>query len=195
MSQLTQALQKTVSWLEKNNPNDLCDLESGLSILEIEKITKDFPFQLSAEVIELYQFCNGGLHIADDVMTLKSLEEAIESVHLWGGFLSNSHPNFQYNALPLVNSTGKDIFYTFCEHEKKQSSPIWYRHIHTEPELCADSLTSLMLAVAECSQEDAFYLVEEENEIFTETHGEKCFAIFQKYLPQQADFWHEFWID
>lgn len=54
MSQLTQALKEIVIWLRVNYPEAISKLRPGLTIEEINKITKGFPFTLLKEIYELY---------------------------------------------------------------------------------------------------------------------------------------------
>lgn len=59
MSRLTEALNRIIKYLEKNNPDAANWLQSGLSDTEIANITKDLPFQLPSEIKELYRWRNG----------------------------------------------------------------------------------------------------------------------------------------
>ena len=83
MSKLTQALEELFSWLQLNYPEAVSRFRRGLSINQIEKMTKDFTFQISEEVIELYQFCNGGMVLGDYDLIMDSLESALEKSYRW----------------------------------------------------------------------------------------------------------------
>ena len=59
MSEITEALNRISQYLERNNPNALNWLQSGLSDREIDLLTKDFPFEFPLELRELYRWRNG----------------------------------------------------------------------------------------------------------------------------------------
>lgn len=81
MSELTNALNRILSWFKKNKPSTIESLQPGLTIEEIDEKVKDLPFRLTQEVYELYQWRNG---MIDDgscffqAFRFFSLEEAIE---------------------------------------------------------------------------------------------------------------------
>ncbi|MBE9213784.1 HEAT repeat domain-containing protein [Plectonema cf. radiosum LEGE 06105] len=59
MSQLTQALERILEIRKKIYPSVTANLNPGLTINEIEKITKDWQIPLPTEIYELYQWRNG----------------------------------------------------------------------------------------------------------------------------------------
>ena len=62
MSELTDALNQIVSWLEKHPSEKYASadvLQPGLSYEEIDRRVADLPFKLPEEVYELYQWRNG----------------------------------------------------------------------------------------------------------------------------------------
>lgn len=54
MSLLTETLERILSWLQQNQPEVISSLQPGLTDIQIQEITQDFPFELSHEIRELY---------------------------------------------------------------------------------------------------------------------------------------------
>ena len=92
MSNLTQALDKIVNWQRVNFPEEqlsflnsgLISLRSGLRRQQIEELTSNFPFRLTKELYELYQY-SGELYLYRNRyieltphVSLLSFEDAID---------------------------------------------------------------------------------------------------------------------
>ncbi len=58
-SELTNALDRILKWIEQYKPWYVNYLQPGLSRGEIENLVRDLPIQLPEEVYELYQWRNG----------------------------------------------------------------------------------------------------------------------------------------
>ena len=54
-SQLTNALNRILNWIEKYNSYYVKYLQPGLSKKEVDNLVEDLPFKLPSEVYELYQ--------------------------------------------------------------------------------------------------------------------------------------------
>jgi hypothetical protein len=82
MSELTEALESILDWLEKNNPYEFSHLRAGLSRDEIDELVKDLPFTVPEEVYELYQWHDG---LADRFLCnqfdFMCLREAVSKYH------------------------------------------------------------------------------------------------------------------
>ena len=59
MSDLTDALERILSWIQRVSPSLTLSLKPALSYLQIREVIKELPFDLSEEVYELYQWHNG----------------------------------------------------------------------------------------------------------------------------------------
>jgi cell wall assembly regulator SMI1 len=66
MSELTDKLEYILSWLKSKNLEFSDCYNPGLTKENIDKIMKDFPFKLSKEFYELYQWRNGISEPSDD---------------------------------------------------------------------------------------------------------------------------------
>ena len=195
MSKLTQALQEIVSWLRVNYPEAVSELRTGLSIEQIEKITKDFPFVLPKEVYELYQFCNGNMVLGNYDLIMGSLESSLEESYSWEW--AKEPPSLNSHIFTVFHGDGHDVYYVLCDKQKKGFSPIWtaWAAHGCDPSIYASSLTNLMLTVAECYQAGAYYIqFDEDGYLEIGTDLNKFEKIFQKYNPEQMDAWREIWI-
>ena len=194
MSKLTQALSEIISWLQINHPEAISRFRQGLSINQIEEITKDFPFMLPKEVYELYQFCNGGITLGDYDLVMYSLESALENSYVWESHKET--PSYDNHILTIFHGDGHDVYYALCEKEEKKSYPIWCAFSGLKTSIYASSLTNLMLTVAECYQTGAYYTkIYEEGDLGIEIDLNKLEKIFQKYNPEQMNTWRKIWKD
>lgn len=194
MSKLTQALEEITNWLRLNYPEDVSQFRAGLSIEKIKYITKNFPFVLPKEVIELYQFCDGEIMLGSDDLVLYSLQSALKWSPYWEAYKCKLNQN--NHVLTIMHGCGKDVYYVLCNREETEYSPVWYASMGLKPLPFASSLTNLMLTVAECYKEGAYYaqLDREFGYLRIEQDLKKVEKIFQKYNPKQIDSWREIWI-
>jgi len=58
---LTNALNRILTWLKQNKSNYVNCLQPGLSKTEIDQIVRDLPFTIPSEIYELYQWRNGAI--------------------------------------------------------------------------------------------------------------------------------------
>lgn len=58
-SELTNALNKILVWLQQNKPDYVERLYPGLSRTEVDILIHNLPFIISQEIYELYQWRNG----------------------------------------------------------------------------------------------------------------------------------------
>lgn len=196
MSQLTQALKEIVIWLRVNYPEAISKLRPGLTIEEINKITKGFPFTLPKEIYELYQFCNGGIVLGNYDLIIDSLEESLEQSYSWEW--AKEPPSLDNHIFTVFHGDGHDVYYVLCDKQEKKKSPVWsaWAAHGCEPSIYASNLVNLMLTVAECYRTGAYYTCsDEEGYLEIGTDLEKFKKIFQKYNPKQMNAWDEIWRD
>lgn len=196
MLTLTTSLEKIVKWLRSHYPEAVSSLRPGLTYQEIEKLIQNISFKFPLEVYELYQYCNGGVTLAPDLV-LNSLEYAMDQSCYSDWMRGNKFGDSNY-MLPLFHGDGKDFYYVVCDELEKNSSPIWCVFVGEEPRMYAASLTNLILTIAECYETGAYYVVyfDEESGYFDLGEDlEKVEKIFQKYNPEQIDTWRYIWKD
>ncbi|EAZ91207.1 SMI1/KNR4 family protein [Crocosphaera chwakensis] len=195
MSKLTRSLDEIIHWLKLNCPEEVSQLRRGLSIKEIEEITKDFPFVLPKEVYDLYQFCDGDIMLGSDDLVLYPLKLALE----WSPHCEayKDPCSFDNHILTIMHGCGKDVYYILCDKKEKDYSSVWYAKMGLDSVIYASSLTNLMLTIAECYREGAYYtkFYEEFGYIRIEEDLEKIEKIFQKYNPEQINTWRGIWKD
>lgn len=128
MSQLTEILNLIESWVQKYNSDELrrVKMRPGLTIEQIEEKLVGQPYKLPREIIELYQWHNGGhesfLPSPDggyDLQTFLYLDEAISTAIDWN---DSVFPNM--NAFPLF-SVEDVIYWTVGSFEQQDLAPIY----------------------------------------------------------------------
>jgi HEAT repeats/SMI1 / KNR4 family (SUKH-1) len=174
MSDLTDALNKILYWLQQNRPSDVELLETGLSEAEIEEIIEDLPLQLPQDILELYKWKNGSTIIGEyenfcwafEWWSFYSLEIVINGYrhrlkssrnHYWAPeFPYKTHNSLGIFFSPELTDTG----YAVIDETKHQVSPIIFLHSKAgadTPIIKYASLTTMMQTVAEC-YEQAYYM-------------------------------------
>lgn len=171
-------------------------LQPGLTSTEIAAKVADLPFQLPAEVVELYQWRNGSSYEPCCCELLPcycflSLDEAIKKYKLTIDIVSSIEENWQeyFNPdwLPLFALDGN--FYVVASNwDPSKPTPITYHDEYLisgagqEFEFEFDSLSDMLQAVAECWEQGAYYADSYGN---PETDEAKEIQIHLKYRPQQ----------
>jgi hypothetical protein len=144
------------------------------------------PFYLSMELKEFYEIIYEGNHPFAPGLHLHSLTEASEN--LMTGFSS-------YPALKLFTGDRDEIYYAICADTKETFSTIYCKLPGKEPVVYAECLTSLIVAIAQCYQEGAYYLAidPQPGERKIEQDLDKVEPIFEKFNPNQIDAWRSIW--
>jgi len=162
MSLLTETLERILSWLQQNQPEVISSLQPGLTDIQIQEITQDFPFELSHEIRELYQWRNG----------LRSEDVEIPSsswAFMHHCFLSLQDALTEYNYrlelntdipegcmvwdsqwLPIFRLDGRENLFAICKGSPEEPSILFkYFDLLDEYPAFYDSITSMMLTVLE----------------------------------------------
>jgi len=197
MSDLTTALNRIMNWLERYKPDFADTFLQGLSRKEIEEMTKDLPGKVPEEIYELYQWRNGvrkEYHqaVVYPIPGYLPLEKSLEAFEdFTDGF--DEEP-FQFEGkwlFPFLQAN--------CSHcaillgsETQSFSPVIDIADEFGLSLMFNSLTSMMLTLAEYFEMGAYYIGEkneeaggrdEEAEGFICPDDDKMLPIFQKYNP------------
>lgn len=178
MSELTDALDRILNWLQQHKPSYVFSLQAGLSYQEIEEKVKDLPFRLTREVYELYQWHNGMIDEDSSFFydyRFLSLEEALEVQKIVSdnyGFI------LPFGWFPIFEFEN-DGFAIVCAEEITESSPIL--NYTLSEEIRYSSLTNMMRCIAECYETGAYYIDEscdfKKDDILAN-------SILQKYEPE-----------
>ncbi len=100
-----------------------------------------------------------------------------------------------YPALKLFSGDRGEIYYAICTNNQEIFSTIYCKLPDREPIVYAECLTSLIVAIAQCYQEGAYYIaidpVSGERKIEQDLY--KVEPIFEKFNPNQIDAWRSIW--
>ncbi|MGM3308483.1 hypothetical protein ACSQ6I_21325 [Anabaena sp. WFMT] len=128
MSQLIKLLRLVESWVQQYNSDELAQVKMrpGLTVQQIEEKLSGLPYKLPREIVELYQWHNGGhesfLPSPDggyDLQVFFYLDEAISTAMDWNdGIFPNR------NAFPLF-SVEDVIYWTVGSEEQQELAPIY----------------------------------------------------------------------
>lgn len=145
-----------------------------------------YSSRLSEEVKTFYELINSTNYPL--IPSLKFHPFTESSQNLISG-LSN------YPTLKLFSGKRDEIYYAICSDTQETFSTIYCKLPGKEPVVYAECLTSLIVAIAQCYQEGAYYIaidpVSGERKI--EQDLDKVEPIFEKFNPNQIDAWRSIW--
>lgn len=209
-SQLTNALNRILGWIEQHRSYYVKYLQPGLSKDEIDNLVKDLPFQLPSEIYDLYQWRNGALHSGENLYdkglifkpgwSFRPLQEVVKicleninkQKYLKIHFMHFSNWKFSREKFDIL-----PIFYTirYYDIDCYRSGNLWInREKGLNPVIFNDfeegenvlnkysSITSMMLTIAEC-YEDGIY----DKYIFGKYYESEN-KIWQKYNSELREF-------
>ncbi|MBD2195207.1 MULTISPECIES: SMI1/KNR4 family protein [Calothrix] len=191
MSLLTEALNRICNWLEKNRSHEISFLQLGLSEIEIEKYLADFPFKLSTEVRELYEWKNGTI-IGDDLwefcwafeswgfypleVVISRYRERIKSYQAGMSILSS-----YLNKLDIFFTVEpEDRGYVLIDDKTQNTSLVVFESCKAgtcSPIIKYASLTNMMLTISDC-YENAYY---RNSDGYLVPDNEIAYQIWRKY--------------
>ncbi len=159
-------------------------LESLKQHDSLKEISEIFPCQLSEELFTLYLIYGGGYQIAPQ-LHFYPLEEAIE----------NPTPGLESYPVRLFHGDRQEIYYVLCDNEERLISYVYCQFPDEEPVIYAECVTSLIVTIAQCYQEGAYYIAinEETGERSIEQNLDEIEPIFEKFNPDQIDTWRKIW--
>ncbi|GBE92369.1 SMI1/KNR4 family protein [Nostoc cycadae] len=178
MSELTDALDRVVNWLQRHKPLYASALQTGLSDEEIEEKVKDLPFRLTREVYELYQWRNGMIDEDSSFFynyRFLPLEEAVEVQKI---VLDNYGFVLPFGWFPIFEFEN-DGFAIIGAEEITENSPILNYTLRDE--IRYSSLTNMMQCIAECYETGAYYIDESGD---FKKDAILANSILQKYEPE-----------
>lgn len=196
MSSLTDALNQIQVWLQSNYPAVADSITSGLSLEEIQEITRTLPFSLPDEVYELYQWSRGHApetqtiytHIFGEPyeeMAFCSLETAIEILPIFEDKVEECAVKYVGRLLFPIFQTDASNLCVVGDWDNKKSSPIIFVSEINEIKNAYTSLTSMMLTLADCFEAGA---VSFDEEGYRNWNAEKFASIYLKHNYKLLDF-------
>ncbi|MBV6621596.1 MAG: hypothetical protein KI793_01355 [Rivularia sp. (in: Bacteria)] len=159
------------------------------------KLTKTRPIQVPKEVSEIDL---RGMQIAPNLIIL-SFKDTVREFDcpewMQGNYITPDNC-----AIPIFYGIHKELYYVFgyeegFSREEKEFSEIWYASEKSEPQICASSLTNLLLTIIECYQTGAYEIgMDEDTGIpYIKQDISKLETIFRKFNPEYLDVWQEIW--
>lgn len=159
---LTDSLNRIKVWLQNNYPAVAKNINSGLTLEAIQAIIQTLPFSLPQEIYELYQWSQG--HSEDNEnnyapmffgMTLCSLERAIRIFPTFEDEFEECARRYIGKSLFPIFQFDNSIFLCVVgDWNDKHSSPIIFVSEINEINHKYNSLSAMMLTLAECLETD-----------------------------------------
>jgi len=213
MSVLIEAANRILSWLMVNKNSYALALQAGLSYSEIQEKTKNLPFKLPMEVIELYQWRNGTKDSEQytarffPAFTFNSLDQALIHYKELIDFSEESgqiskydpvtndsweetiDPSEIYNPMWFPIFTFKNQWHSYLaiggENEDATSVILDFSIEDSTPYPKYESLTKMLLTIAECYEVGAYY----SGEISIRSNSDQAKSIRVKYNPTLEDLY------
>jgi len=206
---LTNALNRILTWLKQNKSNYVNCLQPGLSKTEIDQIVQDLPFTIPSEIYELYQWRNGAIENDDDMAGLFAGWSFYPLQELVSNYKKGEKDPQRVGIKRLLNLESSDlafyinkltplnVFYNLYLWGWEFSSSIWLNQNLVSHPVVFDwleqgdfeviamytSLSTMMQTIAECYETGAYYPNPESLHIgyFFYSNSEKEEIIWRKY--------------
>jgi HEAT repeats/PBS lyase HEAT-like repeat len=202
-SELTDALNRILSWIERHKPSWIEYLYPGLSKGEIDDLVRDLPIQFPPELYELYQWKNGAVE-GDEwketawifhSWTFRPLQEVVAGLRR-----ESSRYQIDIRHLDIINCFKVEFNYlSLFYHQESRNYGcimlidktlnccpiIFLRFVGGDFTLLEKytSLTSMMLTIAECYEAGAYFIGD-----YISRNPEKEYQIWRKYNSQIIGF-------
>jgi hypothetical protein len=206
---------------------NLAYLPLGLTSEQKQILLDGFPFLLTKELSDIFCYQVDSISF-DPVFSLLSLEDSLDQSLFYLGLeiprqafydLGISHLRYfrgcfksdvyqkvitfyphDYCLLPIARGFCKEVYLVKCSKAYMETSSIFIQFTGGNLIEYAESLTSLILTIAECYEENAYYpkfdLFDEDfriGEWIIEENLNKVEFIFEKYNPNHIKTWREIW--
>jgi hypothetical protein len=156
---------------------------------DIIKNNDSLPFKIPTELCNLYQYYNGGYQLIPDIF-FYPIKQAIQALSNLNWIKSDTGYPF-----PLFKGNRDEIYYVLADDPEPTYSHVYCIFPGEEPIVYAECVTSLIVTIAQCYQEGAYYIAinEETGERTIEQDLDKIEPIFEKFNPDQIDTWRKIW--
>jgi hypothetical protein len=154
-----------------------------------KQITEGLPFQLPQELYEFYHYYNSGYQLIPGLQ-FYPLQQAIQAL----AQLTWIHSDTGY-PFPLFRGDKGEIYYVLADDPQTTYSHVYRIFPGEEPMVYAECVTSLIVTIAQCYQEGAYYIAidEETGERSIEQDLDKIEPTFEKFNPDQIETWRKIW--
>lgn len=180
MSALTDALNYVLERHTALNPDFASNLLPGLPREQIIEIMKAIVDRVPEELIELYEWRNGGGFYYSFLPSFefKPLEHAIEMG-------SNRYHKNNDNWLPIMDCNADALLIMMLD-PTSDINPIYCRDLECGIyEHCFDSLTTMIQTIAACFDEDLYWCDEEIRRVEGRNYDRYC-QIHKQYNPNSV---------
>ena len=156
---------------------------------DARKIIDSLPFKLPTELWNLYQHYNGGYQLTPGLY-FYPVKQAIQALAQLTWIRSDTGYPF-----PLFKGNKGEIYYVIADDPQPTYSHVYRIFPGEEPVIYAECVTSLIVTIAQCYQEGAYYIAidEETGERSIRQDLDKIEPIFEKFNPDQIDTWRKIW--
>jgi hypothetical protein len=153
------------------------------------KIIDTLPFRLPTELANLYHYYNGGYQLTPRLY-FYPLKQAIQALSTLTWIKSDMGYPF-----PLLKGNRDEIYYVLADDPEPTYSHVYCQFPDEEPIVYAECVTSLIVTIAQCYQEGAYYIAidEETGDRSIQQDLDKIEPIFEKFNPDQIDTWRKIW--
>jgi hypothetical protein len=153
------------------------------------KIINILPFKLPTELSNLYQYYNGGYQLAPGLY-FYPIKQAIQALSNLDWIKSDTGYPF-----PLFRGARDEIYYVLADDPEPTYSHVYCIFPGEEPIVYAECVTSLIVTIAQCYQEGAYYIAidEKTGDRSIQQDLDKIEPIFEKFNPDQIDTWRKIW--
>ncbi|NEO88310.1 MAG: SMI1/KNR4 family protein [Spirulina sp. SIO3F2] len=194
MSQLTEALNRIMNWLQEYQPDYAASFLPGLSRQEIDEITAPLNLYIPEEIYELYQWRNGRsvvpfidtdlsrfeiyeflpLKEAASVDSIKTINRSTSD----GGFLTTEYKSKKF--FPFIGRHPETCAVVISDKQEEKYPIVALPSEEIEPSPCCASITVMMSICAEAYETEVFYVKDEEPR-FMHTDHVKLIELCDKY--------------
>jgi len=202
MSDLTEALNRIMNWLEKYQPEYAASFLPGLFRQEIDRLVTPLNILIPEEIYKLYQWRNGraiepfskSVGVCPSIYEYLPLQKAIEEETIgWinrppedGGYLDSGYKN--KILLPILGYLDPEICALVIDKKKRKNYSVVLLLEGSEIVPYCSSITNMMLILAEAYETEAYYLKEEDDgSIFLRANAKKILTICEKYNAYFVD--------
>jgi hypothetical protein len=179
MSALIDALNHALDRRIALNSKFASIIHPGLSREKIMEMTRDIPYEIPEELIELYEWHNGTDYVYDNfipVFEFRPLEDAMNDAY------NEYHDDI---SLSIMDFNG-DVQLCMILRKDANTAPIYCRDMECGIyEQCFESLTTMVQTIAACFDEDIYYWDVESKIIRGKNYDRYC-QIHKKYNPNSA---------
>lgn len=141
----------------------------------------NLPFKLPNELIDLHQTYRGEYQLAPGLYFYSLIKAS---------FIQEDNSRDSMARFPLFKGERNELYYVRCDHIQMPTAQVYCIFPGGEPMVYAECVTSLIMTIAECYREGAYY-TEDSREIQSDL--DKIELIFEKFNPEQIENWRKVW--